>query len=322
MNEHNRYGACSILDAIGQTPLVELKRICADIDGRIVAKLEYLNPGFSKKDRAALRIIEEAERSGELQPGQTVIELTSGNMGTGLAIVCAAKGYPFVAVMSKGNSPERARMMRAFGAEVVLVDQAPGATVGEVSGDDLQLVDEKTTKLTQERVAFRADQFGHPGNRRAHYYTTAPEIWQQSGASITAFCDFAGSGGTFAGCAQYFKEQDPGVTCYLVEPQGAAALSGESVTEPQHPIQGGGYAMQQLPQLQGVKADGYLEVSPGEAIECTRRLAREEGIFAGYSSGANLAGALKLLSGPLAGATVAILACDSGLKYLSTNLWD
>lgn len=310
-----------LLHAIGRTPLVELKRIGAGLDGRIFAKLEYLNPGLSKKDRAALRIIEEAEQSGDLQPGQTVIELTSGNMGTGLAIVCAAKGYPFVAVMSKGNSPERARMMRAFGAEVVLVEQAPGAKVGEVSGEDLQLVDAETARLTKERDAFRADQFAHEGNLRAHYYGTAPEIWEQSEGSITAFCDFAGSGGTFAGCTKFFKEQKPDIQCYIVEPDGAAALSGAVVTTPEHPIQGGGYSMSDLPLLQGITPDGFLTVTPGDAIACTRRLAEEEGIFAGYSSGANLAGALQLIAGPLPGATIAIIACDSGLKYLSTGLW-
>ena len=311
----------SIADTIGLTPLVELGRITENVDGRILIKLEYLNPGFSKKDRAALRIIEEAEESGELQRGQTVIELTSGNMGTGLAIVCKAKDYPFIAVMSKGNSPERARMMRAFGAEVVLVDQAPGSRIGEVSGDDLILVDDKTTQLEKERNAFRADQFGHKGNMRAHYYGTAPEIWEQSDGSITAFCDFAGSGGTFAGCTRYFKEQGTGIQCYIIEPDGAAALSGEEVDKSEHPIQGGGYSMPQLSQLESITPDGYLKVTSAEAIDCTRRLAKEEGIFAGFSSGANLAGALALLAGPLPGATIAIIACDSGLKYLSTDLW-
>lgn len=311
----------SIAGAIGNTPLVELSRIAAGLDGRILMKLEYLNPGLSKKDRAALRIVEEAETSGALKPGQTVIELTSGNMGTGLAIVCAVKGYPFVAVMSKGNSTERARMMHALGAEVILVDQCQGSKPGEVSGDDLKLVDIEAVRLTSERNAFRADQFEHEGNRRAHYFGTAPEIWEQSGGEVTAFCDFAGSGGTFAGCSRYFKETDPGIGCYVVEPEDAATLSGSGVTNPEHPIQGGGYSMDELSQLDGIEPDGFLKVSSREAIDCTRRLAKEESIFAGYSSGANLAGAIQLLEGPLPGATVAIIACDSGLKYLSTDLW-
>lgn len=310
-----------MLDVIGNTPLIELSRISAGVDGRILMKLEYLNPGFSKKDRAALRIVEEAEESGDLHPGQTVIELTSGNMGTGLAIVCAVKGYPFIAVMSKGNSPERARMMRALGAEVVLIDQCPDSRPGEVSGDDLKLVEGQTIRLAIERKAFRADQFERKGNLRAHYHGTAAEIWRQCDGQLEAFCDFAGSGGTFAGCAKYFKEQNPDIQCFVVEPEGAAALAGEAVTSPQHPIQGGGYAMPGLSQLDDATADGFLQVSSADATDCARRLAQQEGIFAGYSTGANLAAALQLLRGPMPGASIAIIACDSGLKYLSTDLW-
>jgi len=148
----------SAIEAIGDTPLVELSRLTAGLAGRILAKLEYLNPGFSKKDRIARQIIEDAEAAGRLQPGQMVVELTSGNTGTGLAIVCGIKGYPFVAVMSKGNSRERARMMAALGAEVVLVDQLPDSPPGQVSGGDLALVEQETRRLVAERRAFRADQ--------------------------------------------------------------------------------------------------------------------------------------------------------------------
>ena len=311
----------NVVESIGGTPLVELTRITSGFDGRILIKLEYLNPGLSKKDRAALRIIEEAEQSGALEPGQTVLELTSGNMGTGLAIVCAVKGYPFVAVMSKGNTEERARMMRALGAEVVLVDQSPGSRTGEVSGDDLKIVEEEAVRLTQDLGAFRADQFELAGNRNAHYFGTAPEIWQQCGGEVSAFCDFIGSGGTFAGCAMYFKEQNPDIRCYAVEPEDAAALAGAEISNPDHPIQGGGYSKNALSQLESVVPDGYLTVASNEAIEWTRRLAEEEGIFAGYSSGANLAAAIQLIDGPMPGATVVVIACDSGLKYLSTDLW-
>src|SRR5512135_1680163 len=149
----------SAVEAIGETPLVELARITKGMGGRLLAKLEYLSPGLSKKDRIARQIIEDAEADGSLRHGQTVVELTSGNTGTGLAIVCAVKGYPFVAVMSRGNSPERARMMAALGAEVVLVDQALGSVPGQVSGIDLALVEEETQRLVRERGAFRADQF-------------------------------------------------------------------------------------------------------------------------------------------------------------------
>lgn len=310
----------SVLEAIGDTPLVALSRLTRSLQGRILLKLDYLNPGFSKKDRAALLIIEEAERSGALRHGQTVVELTSGNMGTGLAIVCAVKGYPFVAVMSRGNSPERARMMRALGAEVMLVDQAPGSPPGQVSGDDLELVEARATEITRERGAFRADQFHREGNWHAHAETTGPEIVRQAGR-VDAFCDFVGSGGTFRGCAEVLRASNPAVRCYVVEPSGAAVLAAGRIVRANHRIQGGGYSMRDLPFLDGFRVDGYLQVTDEEAISCARRLAAEEGIFAGFSSGANVASALQLLGGEARGQTVVTIACDSGLKYLSTDLW-
>jgi cysteine synthase A len=248
------------------------------------------------------------------------VELTSGNTGTGLAIVCGVKGYPFVAVMSKGNSQERARMMRALGAEVVLVDQMADSLPGQVSGDDLALVEQRAQDITQERGAFRADQFHLEGNVRAHYLHTGPEVIQQSGGHIDFFCDFAGTGGSFAGCARAFKEHDPSIRCYVVEPEGAAILSGQTVTQPNHRIQGGGYAME-LPLIDSADMDGFIIVTDEEAMHMTRRLAKEEGIFAGFSSGANVAAALKLMESDERGKTAIVLLCDSGLKYLSTDLW-
>lgn len=311
----------SAIEAIGDTPLVELARLTRGIDGRILAKLEYLNPGLSKKDRIALQIIKDAESRGALKPGQTVVELTSGNTGTGLAIVCGIRGYPFVAVMSKGNSMERARMMAALGAEVVLVDQAPGSTPGQVSGDDLERVERETTRIVAARGAFRADQFRHEGNFRAHYLNTAQEIIRQTAGRFDAFCDFVGTGGSFAGCAAAFKEHDPSIRCFLVEPAGAAALAGQPVTRPGHRIQGGGYSMPHLPLLRPDLVDRYLTVTDEGARATARRLAKEEGLFAGFSSGANVAVALNLLQDELKGKTIVVLLSDSGLKYLSTDLW-
>jgi len=310
----------SLTEAIGDTPLLELTRITRALPGRILLKLDYLNPGFSKKDRVALRIIEEAERSGALRPRQTIVELTSGNMGTGLAIVCAVKGYPFVAVMSRGNSAERAQMMRALGAEVVLVDQAPGSPAGQVSGQDLALVESRAQELARQRGAFRADQFVREGNWHAHADMTGPEILGQAG-HLDAFCDFVGSGGTFRGCAEAFRKANPDVRCYVVEPAGAAVLAGQAVVRANHRLQGGGYSMPDLKFLRGVTVDGYLQVTDEEAIACARRLATEEGVFAGYSTGANLAAALQLLRAGHRGQTLVTIACDSGLKYLSTDLW-
>ena len=312
----------STVEAIGNTPLVELARLTEGLDGRILAKLDYLNPGFSKKDRIARQMIEDAEAQGLIKPGDTVVELTSGNTGTGLAIVCGVKGYHFVAVMSRGNSIERARMMAALGAEVVLVDQLPESVPGQVSGGDLALVEEATRRIVSERDAFRADQFELEGNFRAHYLHTGPEILRQSGGDIDVFCDYAGTAGSFAGCAAAFREFNPAIRCFLIEPEGAAVLAGQPAVYPNHRIQGGGYSMPELKFLNSELVDGYLQVTDEEAIETTRRLAREEGIFAGFSSGANTAVALRLLESDYSGATIVVLMCDSGLKYLSTDLWE
>jgi cysteine synthase A len=244
--------------------------------------------------------------------------------------------------MSKGNSIERKRMMEAFGAEVVLVDQAPGSTPGQVSGEDLELVELAARDIVKSKRAFRADQFVRSGNMKAHYTGTGPEIWKDSGGSVTAFCDFVGTGGSFAGIAAFLRPL--GVRCYVVEPENAAILSGNQVTNPNHRIQGGGYVRdaKDLPLLSSSFGrivdfnfdatseattddspliDGYVQVSDEEAIEATRALARYEGIFCGFSGGANFAAAVKLLKTNERGGTVVILLCDSGLKYMSTDLW-
>ena len=313
--------APSIVEVIGRTPVIELARITRGKPGRIVAKLDYLNPGFSKKDRIARQIIDDAVADGTLQPGQTVVELTSGNTGTGLAIVCAVRGFPFVAVMSEGNSRERARMMRALGAEVVLVPQAPDSIAGQVTGEDLALVEVRAQELTRERGAFRANQFLNRSGVLAHQEHTGPELWEQANGQIDAFCEFAGTGGTYAGVTIALKERRPSIACYVVEPADAAVLSGQPIRDPNHRIQGGGYAMANLELLRDVPVDGYIGISDLEAIAVARRLAREEGVFAGFSAGAVVAAALRLLEGTHAGGTVAVVLADSGLKYLSTDLW-
>lgn len=320
---HSRELLPSVIEAMEASPLVALDRLtkAAGVEGRIFAKLDYLLPGFSKKDRPARRIIEAARRTGELSPGQTVVELTSGNMGTGLAIVCAVLGHPFVAVMSAGNSPERARMMRALGAEVVLVPQTPGAIAGNVSGADLDLVEDEARRLTKTLGAFRADQFELDGNPAAQE-DTGREILAQSGGRVTAFCDFVGSGGTLAGCARSFAAAGANVRCYAVEPEGAEAISGGDLSHPDHPIQGGGYSRADLTHLKGIALAGTVTVSGVVARDTARMLARTEGIFGGYSGGANAAAALQLLRGRERGGVIAAIICDSGLKYLSTDLWE
>jgi cysteine synthase A len=315
--------AASILEVVGNTPLVELRRAAGagGRRGRLLAKLETVNPGASKKDRIALEIVREARASGRLEPGQTVIELTSGNTGTGLAIVCRALGHPFVAVISRGNSVERVRQMTALGAEVVLVDQAPGALPGQVSGADLARVEARTEQLVAERGGFRADQFAAGANVLAHERHTGPEIWEQSTGTVDVFLDLVGTGGTFTGVARALRRRNPAVRTYVVEPEGAAVLAGRPVTEPRHKLQGAGYARPDLPLLDRSLVTGYLAVSDAQAVAAARFLAAEEGIFAGFSTGANLAAAWQLLDGPEAGATIAFLVCDSGLKYLSTDLY-
>lgn len=311
----------SVVEAIGRTPVVELARLTRGLRGRVVAKLDYLNPGLSKKDRIAREIIDRATAAGELRPGQPVVELTSGNTGTGLAIVCAVRGHPFVAVMSEGNSRERARMMRALGAEVVLVPQANGSRPGQVTGEDLALVEARARELTRERGAFRADQFVRDAARWAHECRTGPELWEQTDGRIDAFCDFVGTGGTYAGVTAALKARRSTIRCYVLEPEGAAVLAGERVVSPNHRIQGGGYAIADLALLRDITVDGYLTVSDTEAIAMCRKLAREEGIFAGFSAGAVVAAAMRLLTREEAGGSVAVVLADSGLKYLSTDLW-
>src|SRR5262245_57632773 len=250
--ERQDHVAASVVDAIGSTPTIELARLTRGLPGRIVAKLDYLNPGFSKKDRIARQIVDDATASGELRPGQPVVELTSGNTGTGLAIVCGVLGHPFVAVMSEGNSRERARMMRALGAEVVLVPQVPGSRPGQVTGEDLERVEMRAQELARERRAFRADQFTRRASRLAHERHTGPELWTQAAGRIDAFCDFPGTGGTYAGVTVALKSRRASIRCYVVEPEGAAVLAGDPVVDPHHRIQGGGYGMRSLALLEDV----------------------------------------------------------------------
>jgi cysteine synthase A len=315
--------ARTILEVIGRTPLVELTRSVGPrgLTGRLLAKLEYFSPGGSKKDRIALEIIREARTAGSLRPGQTVVELTSGNTGTGLAVVCKAMGHPFVAVISRGNSEERVRQMEAFGAEVVVVDQAEGAVDGQVSGEDLLLVESRAAGIVAERAAFRVDQFCREANVLAHERHTGPELWEQAQGQIDVFVDMVGTCGSFTGVARALHRFNPRLRAYVVEPAGAPVLAGGAVSNPRHRIQGAGYARSDLALFDRSLVNGFVSVTDEQAIVAARHLAAEEGIFAGFSTGAHLAAAWKLLAENEPGATIAFLACDSGLKYLSTDLF-
>ncbi len=310
----------NILEAIGNTRIVNCSRLARhwEVDGAILAKLEHLNPGFSKKDRIGLHMVLEAEEKGQVSPGDTIVELTSGNTGTGLALACGIKGYRFVAVMSEGNSMERARMMRALGAEVVLVPQAPGSIKGQVSGEDLELVDRETERIVRERRAFRTDQFSLKGNVRGQMIT-GEEIWNDTGGQVDFFVDIAGTGGSFTGISSVLKKHRPSMRSYLAEPSEAAHF-GKPGGSGKHSIQGCGYD-RDLPLLDLSLVDGFISVSDEEAIEGARALARFEGIFGGFSSGANAAAVRKMLQGDEKGKTGVFLVCDSGLKYLSTDLY-
>ena len=310
----------SVLETIGNTPLVALDRIVADRPGRVLLKLEYFSPGYSIKDRIALKIIEDAERSGALKPGGTVVELTSGNTGTGLAVVCAVKGYHLIAVMSEGNSVERRRMLEAFGARVELVPQAGDACPGQVSKEDLDLVEQRTIELTRALGAFRADQFHNLSNVQAHELATGSEIWEQTQGNVAAFVGTVGTAGTFMGVARALKGRNPAIKTYAVEPATAPILAGGTVISTRHKIQGAGYA--QVPPLwDSAFCDGFIGISDDETIETARQLARQEGIFGGFSTGANVAAALRIAESVTPGALIVTTANDSGLKYLSTDLF-
>jgi cysteine synthase A len=208
-----------------------------------------------------------------------------------------------------------------LGAEVVLVDQLEDSAHGHVTGDDLALVEKAAQRETIERDAFRADQFHLPGNVNAHEQGTGPELWEQSEGTIDVFCEFVGTGGTFAGVARYLKAKNADIACYLIEPEGAAAMAGKPVVNPGHRIQGGGYVMNKLTGIDNRLVDGSIEISDTAAIEAARRLASSEGIFAGFSAGACVAVAEQLLTTNHQGSTVAVVLADSGMKYLSTDLW-
>jgi cysteine synthase len=312
--------ASSIVGAIGNTPAVWLDRLTAGLPGRILLKLELLNPGGSVKDRPALQSILDAEGDGALRPGMPIVELTSGNMGIGLAVASAVKGYRLIAVMSEGNSPERRQLLQAFGAKIELVPQTPGGIPGQVSGDDLALVERRTLELVDELEAWRPDQFANPSSSCAHEVGTGPELWQQADGRLHAFVAIVGTGGTFVGTSRALKTRNASVRCLAVEPASAQVLAGQSVTSGAHKLQGAGYAM--IPPLWDPQlCDGTLPVGDDEAVNVARELASREGILAGYSTGANVAASLRLVANSPPGFTVATIACDTGTRYLSGDLF-
>ncbi|HEX8724502.1 MAG TPA: cysteine synthase family protein [Gemmatimonadaceae bacterium] len=316
-----RYPAvsASVLDVVGQTPLVALDRLAAGTASRVLGKLESSNPGLSVKDRPALQIIEDAERKGIIAPGDVVIERTSGNMGTGLAIACALKGYKLYVVMSAGNSLERQKAIKALGAKVVLVPQVNGRP-GQVTGDDLKAVERVTNELTKKLRAFRADQFRNPSSVKAHYTGTGPEIWKQTGGKVDVYVGVVGSSGSFTGIVRYLKQKNPKLRAVVVEPTAASILSGRRKKPGRHKLQGVGYM--EVPQLyEPALVDEFISIGDAEAVRAARKLARTEGILAGFTTGANVAAALRIAKNATTPLTIVTILTDSGLKYFSTDLF-
>ena len=303
----------STLDLIGRTPLVALDRVHPG-PGRIVAKAEFLQPGGSMKDRVARQILDAARRDGRLAPGAVVVEMTSGNMGAGLAVACAALGHPLITTMSAGNSPQRARMLEALGAEVVLVPQVDGSA-GRVTGADIAAAAVAARGIAAARGGFFVDQFNAPEGPRAHEDTGA-EIWQQTGERVDAFATCVGTGATFVGIARALKARNPAIVCAAVEPEGCEPLAGKPTTKAQHLLQGTGYGA--VPPLwEPALMDLTVAMSDTDAEAWRRRLAKQEGLHVGFSAAANVCAAAHLLtSGRLrGGAVVATVLCDTGLKY-------
>ena len=314
-------GICNdISEAIGGTPIVALDRLTSSLPTRILAKCELMNPSGSMKDRMALQTIEDAERSGRLRKGDTVIVLTSGNGGIALATVCVAKGYRIIVTMSEGNSLERRRMIRALGAELVLVPQVAGSKPGQVSHEDLDAVDRKTVELEEQLHAFRVDQFTNESNSRGQE-RMGNEIWEQTGGNIHAFTTLVGSSGSFTGVSRAFKSHNKDIKCYAVEPATAPFLAGKKVTNTSHKLQGGGYS-QPLDLFDRTLCDGFVSITDDEALHAARELGKREGILAGFSSGANVAAALKIARNLRDDEVIVTLLCDLGLRYLSTDLFE
>lgn len=306
--------ANSALDLIGNTPLVALDRLWPG-PGRILAKCEFMNPGASIKDRTSLSMIMRARDRGQLTEGAPVVEMTSGNQGCGLALVCAVLGHPITITMSRGNSPQRALMMRALGATVELIDQVEGKP-GNVTLADATVAENRAKTIVEDTKAYYVNQFCNPDNILAHYETTGPEIWRQTGGRVDAFLAALGTGGAFMGISRYLKSKNADVKCYAVEPEGSQPIEGLPITKPLHVLQGVGYGA--VPRL--FKYDTYddsVTVSDEEALEYRKLLGHKEGLFVGYSSAANVAAAVKLLqSGELdEDAWVVTVLNDTGLKY-------
>jgi cysteine synthase B len=285
---------------VGNTPLVKLKRIPGATTNVILAKLEGNNPAGSVKDRPALSMIAHAEERGDIKPGDTLIEATSGNTGIALAMAAAMRGYRMILVMPENQSLERRQTMRAFGAELVLTSKE----------GSMELARDTAEKLRDEGRGIILDQFANPDNPLAHYEGTGPEIWRDTQGRITHFVSSMGTTGTIMGCARFLKERNPAIQVIGAQPEEGAQIPGIRKWPEAY-----------LPKIYNPKNVDRLEnVSQQDAEELTRRLAREEGIFCGISSGGALAVALRI-SQQVENATIVFIVCDRGDRYLSTGVF-
>ncbi len=308
--DRNRNIQNSIMDAIGLTPMVRISRLYEDVRPDICVKAEYMNPSGSLKDRTVLEIVRRAQADGQLKPGATLLEGTTGNTGIATCMAGAALGYKVIIVMPEGMSEERKKTILAYGAELVLT---PG---GET---DVDLVLDRVSEIKKQMgdQVFEVGQFFRPGNVGAHEINTAVEIWEQTGGQIDAFVMCQGTGGTVTGTAKAFKQLNPDIKIYISEPSESPILSFGKIG--QHKIQG--IADGLVPEILELELiDGIILAHSDEAIETSRNLARKEGIFCGISSGLNVAAAHKLaLKYPEMKRIVTVIN-DNGLRYLSTVL--
>jgi cysteine synthase B len=291
-------------DFVGNTPLVQLKRIpgaeAARRNNVILAKLEGNNPAGSVKDRPALSMITHAEARGRIKPGDTLIEATSGNTGIALAMAAAMRGYRMILIMPEHQSVERCQTMRAFGAELILTPKAGG----------MEAARDLSEQMVRDGKGIVLDQFANPDNPLAHYETTGPEIWRDTGGRITHFVSSMGTTGTIMGCSRYFKEQNPAIRIIGCQPEEGSQIPGIRKWPEAY-----------LPKIyDGSRVDQVENVSQGQAEEMARRLAREEGIFAGISSGGALAVAVRIAN-QVDNAVIVTIVCDRGDRYLSTGVF-
>ena len=290
----------TIESCVGNTPLVRLQRLPGETDNIILVKLEGNNPAGSVKDRPALSMIQEAERRGDIHPGDTLIEATSGNTGIALAMAAAIKGYRMVLIMPEHMSEERRAAMRAYGAEIITVSREAGME----GARDLAL------EMQARGEGKVLNQFANPDNPLAHYTSTGPEIWRQTEGRITHFVSSMGTTGTIMGTSRYLKERNPGIEIVGLQPAEGAQIPGIRRWPPEY-----------LPEIfDASRVDRVLDITQAEAEETMRRLAREEGIFCGVSSGGAVAGALRVSAG-VSGAIIVAIICDRGDRYLSTGVF-